>query len=58
MSHCSRLAGSVLLAFLLAPPYSPSSAVWKGPSPHIVRFVTVDNDVRLEVLDWAVLAGR
>jgi len=24
----------------------------KDPSPHITRFVTVDEDVRLEVLDW------
>src|SRR5262249_30205656 len=25
---------------------------WKDPSPHTVRFMTVDNNVRLEVLDW------
>jgi pimeloyl-ACP methyl ester carboxylesterase len=25
---------------------------WKDPSPHEVRFVTVDTDVSLEVLDW------
>jgi non-heme chloroperoxidase len=25
---------------------------WKDPSPHAVQFVTVDNDVNLEVLDW------
>jgi len=25
---------------------------WKDPSPHTVQFVTVDNDVKLEVLDW------
>lgn len=29
-----------------------SSAVWRDPSPHEVRFVTVDSAVRLEVLDW------
>lgn len=52
MPRCSRLAGSVLLPFLSAPLYSQRSAVWKDPSPHIVRFVTVDKDVRLEVLDW------
>lgn len=25
---------------------------WQDPSPHQIRFVTVDTDVRLEVLDW------
>jgi alpha/beta hydrolase family protein len=25
---------------------------WKDPSPHTVQFVTVDNNVKLEVLDW------
>lgn len=25
---------------------------WKDPSPHTSQFVTVDRDVRLEVLDW------
>jgi non-heme chloroperoxidase len=32
-------------------------AVWRDPSPHQVRFVTVDSAVRLEVLDWGG-AGR
>src|SRR5688572_11337791 len=27
-------------------------APWRDPSPHQVRFVTVDKDVQLEVLDW------
>ena len=31
---------------------SPQSAPWKDPSNHLVQFVTVDDDVRLEVLDW------
>jgi hypothetical protein len=26
--------------------------LWKDPSPHSVQFVTVDNSVKLEVLDW------
>ena len=30
----------------------PSSGGWKDPSKHEVDFVTVDKDVRLEVLDW------
>src|ERR1700722_7660535 len=52
MSHCSCLAGSVLLAFLAVPLHSQSLAVWKDPSPHTTRFVTIDKNVRLEVLDW------
>jgi non-heme chloroperoxidase len=52
MSHCSRLFGSVLIAFLSVPLHSQGLAVWKDPSPHATRFVTVDKDVRLEVLDW------
>jgi non-heme chloroperoxidase len=52
MPRCSRLAGSMLLAFLAASLYSQSSAAWKDPSPHITRFVTVDKNIRLEMLDW------
>jgi hypothetical protein len=26
---------------------------WRDPSPHQVRFVTVDSSVKLEVLDWS-----
>jgi non-heme chloroperoxidase len=28
------------------------TAAWRDPSPHMVQFVTVDKDVKLEVLDW------
>ena len=31
---------------------TPETA-WKDPSPHSVRFVTVDSNVKIEVLDWA-----
>ena len=27
-------------------------AQWRDPSPHGVRFVTIDEGVRLELLDW------
>ena len=30
---------------------TPETA-WRDPSPHTASFVTVDHDVRLEVLDW------
>jgi pimeloyl-ACP methyl ester carboxylesterase len=52
MPRCNRLAGSVLLAFLAVHLHSQSSALWKDNSPHTTRFVAVDKDVRLEVLDW------
>lgn len=29
-----------------------SEIAWRDPSPHIARFVTVDQNVKLEVLDW------
>jgi non-heme chloroperoxidase len=29
-----------------------NQVVWHDPSPHTVQFVTVDKDVKLEVLDW------
>jgi len=52
MPSCSWLACPVLLVSLLVPVYSQQSASWLDPSPRAVRFVTVDNNVRLEVLDW------
>ena len=31
---------------------SQTNAAWRDPSPHQVRWITVDSSVRLEVLDW------
>jgi len=31
---------------------NPGPIAWRDPSPHSTRFVTVDKDVNLEVLDW------
>lgn len=33
-------------------PASPQQTECKDPSPHVVKIVQVDTDVRLEVLDW------
>jgi non-heme chloroperoxidase len=46
------LAGTGI--FLIAGASSTSAAknVWQDPSPHNTTLVTVENDVRLEVLDW------
>jgi hypothetical protein len=49
---------SLLCAFVLLNGFCAAlldgqkAAVWCDPSTHKVRFVTVDRDVRLEVLDW------
>jgi non-heme chloroperoxidase len=37
---------------LLVAPFGAEAAPWRDPSPHTVRYVTVDDGVRLEVLDW------
>lgn len=44
--------GQIVLFISLAPVYSQPSAGWRDPSPHSVQFVSVDKNVRLEVLDW------
>ena len=41
-----------ILSVLLALPLGAEAAPWRDPSPHTVRFVTVDDGVSLEVLDW------
>lgn len=58
------LAGSLVVALspllaqlTVASLKGQSSDSWRDPSPHQVRFVTVDSSVRLEVLDWGG-AGR
>src|SRR2546422_11684002 len=51
MLRCSQLGGPILFIDLLAA-LSRQSSAWRDPSPHTVQFVTVDKDVRLEVLDW------
>ena len=33
-------------------PSLQSGGAWRDPSPHQVRWITVDSSVRLEVLDW------
>ena len=53
MHQFVQRACAMLLIFLAVPLfYSQQPASWKDPSPHSTRFVTVDKDVRLEVLDW------
>jgi len=41
-----------MLLLSLAVPIHAQKSVWKDPSPHTTRFVTVEKGVRLELLDW------
>lgn len=51
------LSGPIVSIALLAPLVTQRPNPWHDPSPHRVRFVAVDSDVQLEVLDWGG-AGR
>jgi non-heme chloroperoxidase len=45
-------AGLLTAQALAVPQASQSASPWHDPSPHQVRWITVDSSVRLEVLDW------
>jgi len=47
-----RWLSAVVLLTVSVLTRAQESAVWRDPSPHQVQFVTVDENVRLEVLDW------
>jgi non-heme chloroperoxidase len=52
-SSLSLVAAGLLTAQVLAAAQaSQSASPWRDPSPHQVRWITVDSSVRLEVLDW------
>lgn len=57
MLRWGLLGGSIIMIALPMALYSQQSVPWRDPSPHAIHFVTVDKDVRLEVLDWGGL-GR
>jgi non-heme chloroperoxidase len=48
----SLWGNAVLLANLLTPIGAQSFSHWSDPSPHKAQFVTVERNVRLEILDW------
>ena len=50
MRHHSLFVLGVL--FAAATSASPRQIEWKDPSPHLIKSVTVDEAVQLEVLDW------
>jgi non-heme chloroperoxidase len=45
-------AFALLLVSLPGYLYAQEPVAWRDPSRHTVQFVTVDNNVKLEVLDW------
>ena len=47
-----KLLTRVVLGLLFATTCPGQSETWHDPSNHRVQFVTVDNGVQLEVLDW------
>jgi len=48
-----RLRHALPALFLaVLPAFAQQAPPWHDPSPHKVQFVTVDKDVKLEVLDW------
>jgi non-heme chloroperoxidase len=51
LQHC-RLLSFVLGNFLLTQLYAQGFAQWEDPSAHSTRFVNVEKNVQLEVLDW------
>ena len=51
-SDSSSPGGAVLLLPQVASAASPQQMEWKDTSPHQTTLVTVEDDVRLEVLDW------
>lgn len=52
MLRSSRVVLAIVVMLVANSADSQQSATWNDPSPHSVRFVTVEGDVRLEVLDW------
>jgi pimeloyl-ACP methyl ester carboxylesterase len=49
----TRIVRALGLALLVTPAVAAQSPpTWRDPSPHQVRWITVDSSVRLEVLDW------
>jgi non-heme chloroperoxidase len=57
MRPAAPLGVFIVFVALAVSAYSQQSVSWRDASPHTVRFVTVEENVRLEVLDWGG-AGR
>ena len=44
--------------FIFAQPSSSTSAASLDPAPYRIRFVAINTDVKLEVLDWGRSGSR
>ena len=53
----SACAAVLLLVSITGRLSAQEPALWRDPSPHSVQFITVEDNVKLEVLDWGG-AGR
>jgi pimeloyl-ACP methyl ester carboxylesterase len=49
---CGVVFGALGLAVQLGLAQSETSEVWRDPSPHQAKLVTIDENIQLEVLDW------
>ena len=59
MNFSLRVSASAALVVISLSGCAPGQcSAWHDPSPHTVQFVTVENAVRLEVLDWGGAPGR
>jgi len=48
-----RIRGLVIACLTaVAPAWQTTPTAWQDPSPHSTRFITADDNVTLEVLDW------
>jgi non-heme chloroperoxidase len=52
MRPAATLGVFIVFIALAVSAYSQQSVSWRDASPHTVRFVIVEENVRLEVLDW------
>jgi non-heme chloroperoxidase len=52
MQRLNKLVAVAFLMLLGTTAQCAQQPTWHDPSPHKIQFVTVDKDVKLEVLDW------
>jgi len=52
MPDRSRFGCAVVLIAFTSFLFAQEAAVWRDPSPRCLQFVSVEPNVRLEVLDW------
>ena len=52
MRYDSLLSYAAFLLVCIGTGCAQKPAAWHDPSPHMIQFLTVDTNVKLEVLDW------